>query len=284
MTVTATTAGPHANVSGFISSTQSGINTTSTGYATASLTAILPPSIDKAFAANPILAGGISTLTFTITNPNQNDALTGVAFTDTFPVTPGAMIVANPTGATTTGCGAPTFAPAIGAGSISFSGGTVAGGSTCTVTVNVTAPTAGAYNNTSGTVSSTNGGTGNTASKTLAVTSPNPSISLLKQVSTSSTGPWTSFVGVATGGNLYYQFTIENTGDVVLSPVSVTDPLVSTAGCTWPASLPVAVPANNNHIATCVVGPVTAIAGLQPNTATAYGTYGGTTVTKHVDG
>ena len=36
-------------------------------------------------------------------------------------------------------------------------------GGTCVVTVNVTASTAGTYNNTSGAVSSTEGGTGNTS-------------------------------------------------------------------------------------------------------------------------
>ena len=113
----------------------------------------------------------------------------------------------------------------------------------------------------------------------LTVNAPSPAVALLKQVSTSATGPWTSFVAVAAGSNVYYQFTIENAGDVALSPVSVTDPVVSTASCTWPASLPVAVAGNNNHIATCVVGPVVAASGSHVNTATASGTYSGTAYT-----
>ncbi len=286
--VTATTAGPHSNVSGFISSTQTGTNNTSTGYGTASLTAILPPSIDKAFAANPILTGGTSTLTFTITNPNQNDALTGVAFTDTFPTSPGAMVVASPLTTSNT-CGGSLLDNSGGVlaaadPGIRLTGGTLAGGSTCTVSVNVTAPTAGTYNNTSGSVSSTNGGTGNTASDSLTVNAPVPGISFLKQVSTSATGPWTSFVAVPVGGSVYYKFTIENTGDVALSPISASDPtLASTAvdpaTCSWTDPLPAPVAGNNNHITTCIKGPVTAVSGSHPNTATGSGSYLGTPYT-----
>ena len=151
----------------------------------------------------------------------------------------------------------------------------MAAGGSCTVTVNVTAPTANTYTNTSNAITSTNGGTGNTASDTLAVESPNPSIALLKQISTNIGGPWTSYVTVEEGTNVFYQFTVENTGDVPLSPVSVNDPSVSTSGCTWPASLPVAVSGNDNHIATCVVGPIAASSGSHINTATASGTFGG---------
>jgi LPXTG-site transpeptidase (sortase) family protein len=282
VTVTATASGIYDNVSGFVFSTEGGTNTGTSGIATASLTVLKPPAISKLFAPNPILAGGTSTLTFTITNSNLNNAISSVQFSDTFPVSPAQMRVAATPNATTNGCGSPTFVPAASATSISFTNGTIAVGGTCTVTVNVTAPSAGSYLNTSGSVQATISGTtttGNTASDTLTVNAPSPAIALLKQVSTSATGPWTSFVAVTAGTNVYYQFTIENAGDVALSPVSVTDPQVSTATCSWPASLPVAVAGNNNHIATCVVGPVTSVAGSHPNTATASGTYSGSVYT-----
>jgi hypothetical protein len=128
-------------------------------------------------------------------------------------------------------------------------------------------------------VSSTNGGTGNTATDTLIVESPNPSLALLKQISTSATGPWTSYLTVTSNTNVYYRFTVENTGDVELNPISVTDPTVSAAGCAWPTSLPVAVSGNDSHIATCVVGPITTTSGNHINTATASGTYSGTPYT-----
>ena len=282
VSLTAATAGPHDNVSGFVSSTESGANTGPTGIASDSLTAVLPPAIAKNFSPDPILAGGTSTLTFILTNPNPNDALSGVAFSDIFPVAPGAMVVASPTGASTTGCGVSTYAPVIGAGSISFSSGTIAGGGACTVTVNVTVPSNGTYSNTSGNVSHViNAATvnGNTATDTLTANPPNPAIGMLKQVGATGSGPWQSFLPVATAGDVYYRFTIENIGDVPLSPVGVSDPDVDTSGCSWPATLPVASPLNDDHIATCGVGPITAVSGSHPNTATASGTYSSTVYT-----
>ncbi len=105
-----------------------------------------------------------------------------------------------------------------------------------------------------------------------------PAISRLKQVSTDSGGPWTTFVAVLEGADVYYQFTMENTGDVDLSPVDLTDPDVDTTSCSWPATLPAPDASDDDHIATCVVGPITAVAGLNENTATATGTYSGTDV------
>ncbi len=145
--VKANAAGVRANVSEVITSPESGANTTSAGYAAANLTAIVPPVIDKGFAPDPIVTGGISTLTFTITNPNQNDALSGVTFTDVFPVAPGAMTVAAPLTTTNT-CGGSLLDSGGGALAasdvgIQLAGGTIAGGGSCTVSVNVTATTTG---------------------------------------------------------------------------------------------------------------------------------------------
>jgi hypothetical protein len=68
------------------------------------------------------------------------------------------------------GCGAGfTFSPVAGATSVSLSGATVASTATCQVSVDIVAPTAGTYNNTSGAVSSTNAGTGGVATAALRV-------------------------------------------------------------------------------------------------------------------
>lgn len=281
--VRATTAGPHPNVSGFISAKESGVNDTPTGVATATLTAVFPPTITKVFGTDPMLAGGISKLTFSITNPNPNKVLSGVAFADTFPLAPGAMVVAPTPNAATSGCGAPTFAPVAGAGSLAFSNGTIVGGGTCEVTVDITAPTTGTYVNTSGAVTHLINGVPvgtNTAGDSLVVNPASPAISLLKQVATSVTGPWSQYAAIAAGANVYYKFTVQNDGDVILAPVTVSDPdpAVSPllAACPWTLSpLPVAVAANDNHIKTCVVGPILA-AGTKLNTATATGTYSAT--------
>jgi uncharacterized repeat protein (TIGR01451 family) len=273
------TPGAFQNVSGRITSTQSGPNNTSTGQAIANLTVVAPPSISKAFGAATIQQNGSTSLSFTITNPNVGTTLTGVGVTDNLPA---GLVVATPNGLSGT-CGGSTPSAVAGSSVVSVSGATLAALASCTFSVNVTGTTAGTKVNTTGAVTSS-AGNGNTATATVVVEPPHPSISLLKQVSTSATGPWTTFLAVTLPASVYYQFTIENTGDVPLSPVSVSDPQVDTSFCTWPATLPVATalpPGNTNHIATCVVGPVTAVAGLKVNTATASGTYAptGTTVT-----
>src|SRR6185369_2168323 len=195
------------------------------------LNVISPPSIAKAFSPNPIAVGGVSTLTFTITNSNAGTALTGVAFTDSFPA--GLQVAVTPN-ATTTGCGSPTFAPAAGNTSLSFSGGTIAASGTCTVTVAVTATTSGAKANTTGSVTSTNGGTGNTGSDTLNVISP-PSIA-----KAFSPNP------IAVGGVSTLTFTITNpNAGTALTGVAFTDsfpaglqvdatPNATTTGCGAP--------------------------------------------------
>jgi len=277
--VTATTAGPHSNVSGFLSTIESG--TTTDSVAAATLTAVLPPVIAKHFNPTPILAGGTSTLAFTITNPNQDDPVNAVSFSDTLPVAPASMVVATVPNAATSGCGSPTWVPVAGAGSVSFSGGTIGSGGTCIVTVDVTAPALGTYNNTSGNVSHIiNAQTvnGNAAAGSLVVNAASPSIGLLKEVGLSGTGPWTSFLPVS-GGQVFYRFTVENTGDVPLSPVSITDDTLDVSTCNAAfasITLPVAVAANNNHIVTCIVGPVAVVSGSHSNTAFATGTFSGT--------
>lgn len=272
--------GPHANVTSFISATQSGANTGATGSAAANLIAVLPPSIDKLFAPNPILTGGKSTLTFTLINPNPDNALSGITFTDTFPTSPAAMVVATSL-VTSNTCGGSLLdngggVLASGDPGIRLTGGTIAAGGSCTVSVEITAPTAGSYANTSGTVSHTLNGTwnGNTATDTLTVNTASPGIALVKEVGASATGPWYSFLATSPGATIYYHYTVENYGDVALSSVGVTDNdvLVSTAACSW-ASVPAPVSGNNNHIVECTSTGFAAQTGAWSYVATVTGTY-----------
>jgi uncharacterized repeat protein (TIGR01451 family) len=162
LNVTGTTAGVKNNVSGNVSSTQGGTGNT----ASASIT-VGAPSIAKAFGAASIPVGGTTSLTFSITNPNATTALSGVAFTDTLPA---GLVVATPNALSNT-CGGTATATA-GSSSVSLSGGTLPARASCTFALNVTGTTAGVKNNVSGNVSSTEGGTGNTASATLTVVAP----------------------------------------------------------------------------------------------------------------
>ena len=190
---------------------------------------IAPPSIAKAFVPTTIVVNGTSTLTLTITNPAANTvALTGVAFTDTFPA---GVKVDTPNGLSNT-CGGTATATA-GSGSASLTGGTVATGSTCTVVVKVTSTTAGTKVNTTNAVSSTNGGTGNTATDTLTV-NPAPVLAVVKghtgTFSQGGTGTWTVDVSNTA------------TGSTTTSGLSVTDTfasgftLASSSGTNWSCS------------------------------------------------
>ncbi|MGR0482687.1 MAG: DUF7933 domain-containing protein [Candidatus Electronema sp. V4] len=304
--VTGTAAGAYQNVSGFISSSNGGTNTGATGTASASLTIIAPPSIDKLFSPDSIVPGGTSNLLLTISNPNQNDQLTGVTVTDPFPL---GMTVASPLATSLSGCGSGSLQDngggvlEVGDAGIKLTGATIAGGSTCTVTVKVTASGIGSYVNEVGSASSANGGTGKAAEPaTLTVKAPSPSIALLKQVASSPAGPWSSNLSTPISGHVYYRFYIENTGDVPLNPATVSDPSTVVgpllAGCKWyhdtygaapdylytgiaeitaPFLLPVAAPGVDPS-AYCIVDPIPggALAGSNDNTATATGTYGGT--------
>jgi len=103
-----------------------------------------------------------TSLTFTITNPAANTAaLTGVAFSDTLPL---GLTVANASAAV---CGGTltTTAPT----GIVMSGATIAINSLCQFSISVAGTVAGNFINTTGPVSSTNGGTGNSATANLIV-------------------------------------------------------------------------------------------------------------------
>jgi hypothetical protein len=106
------------------------------------LTVTMPaPTFTMDFSPNPRtgLAGavGTATLTFTITN-NATIPLTGVAFNHTFPSGgAGVMRVSGGGAAFTASCGGATLTAPNTATTIRFTGGSVAPGQTCTVTIPV---------------------------------------------------------------------------------------------------------------------------------------------------
>ena len=112
------------------------------------------PSLDMAFASDAVAAGSPSTLTFTITNTSELAAKSDWSFTDALPA---GMVVA-PTPAVGGSClnstgTAFTVQAAAGASAITATGGDLAAGTTsCTVTVDVVAATAGSYTNTAANV------------------------------------------------------------------------------------------------------------------------------------
>jgi LPXTG-site transpeptidase (sortase) family protein len=257
-------AGVYVNTTSTVSSTNGGIGNT----ATDTLTVIAAPQISKVFSPDAITATGISTLTFTITNPNPvtNPVdLTGVAFTDDLPT---GVVVASDPNITIAGCGvSPVFAPAASDTSISLSGATVAVGTNCVISVDVTADNGGTYVNTTDAVTSTNGGTGNTATDTLIVSGPG--LSLVKSHLTASYS--------AAGDIITYSYLLTNTGDVTITaPITITDDHFATSFTCLAADLHAGASASCTADYSAVAGDVTARAVT--NTAYATGDAGGVTV------
>ena len=203
--VKATTGGTYNNVSGAVSSTEGGSGST----ASASLTVYSGPTLAKAFASSTVPLNTSVTLTFTVTNPNGT-ALSGVAFSDTLPAN---MVVASTPNASTT-CGG-TLTATAGSGAISLAGGGVAGSSTCTASVDVKVTAAGSYTNTTGTLSSTEGGTGNTASASIT----GIAAATLAKAFATSTAP--------VGNSVQMTLTITNPNSVALNGLAVSDSMPS---------------------------------------------------------
>jgi fimbrial isopeptide formation D2 family protein len=162
VTVTGATAGVKNNTTGPISSNETGVGTTSN---TATVTVLAPPTITKAFGASSITIGGTTSLDLTLTNPNATVALTGLAFTDTLPA---GLTAAN---GTTAPCGGNLLIT--GGDVLTFTGGTLAGGASCTIPVTVTGASAGTQNNTTSAVTasgpiSLRGTPSNTATVTIS--------------------------------------------------------------------------------------------------------------------
>lgn len=278
---------------------------------------IKAPLILKHFAPNPVLVNGTSKLTFTISNPNLDADLTATSFTDDFTaavVTPaGGSLKVAATPAVTSDCGGtvsnlsgvtPLSADSTG---IKLTGATVPKGGTCTVTVNVTATANGTYLNTA-TVFDTNAGASyiNSASDTLTVQAPQPAIAIFKEVATATSAPapdssqWRSEVVVKKDDNIYYQFTVQNDGDVQLKDVQAVDAafpnLATCNGTGWKYGDGVTtVPLDGSNkftlevasnsdpfykdFATCIIGASPVIPALNDvvsNTATVSATYNST--------
>lgn len=164
VSVSSAVAGIYDNTTGPVSATETGAGTTSN---TATLVVATPPAVTKAFGAASIPLNGTTSLGFTINNPNSSTALTGVGFTDTLPA---GLVVATPNGLTGS-CGGGAIAAVSGSTSASLTGATVAASGTCTFSINVQGTSSGVKNN-NVTVSSTEGGTGNTSTASLTVATP----------------------------------------------------------------------------------------------------------------
>jgi uncharacterized repeat protein (TIGR01451 family) len=231
LNVTGVQAGVQNNTTGPISANESGPGVASN---TATITVIGPPSIAKAFGAASINLNAQTTLSFTITNPNATVALTGVGFGDTLPA---GLAVANPNGLTgSCGAGTITTGTVSGFSVVNLSGGTIAAGGSCTFSVNVVGTSGGHKTNTTGTVTSSNAGSGNQATATIDVEAPDPTIT--KTHSGTFTRGQNGAQWTITVTNVGFGPTV-GTVSVVDTLPNVTNPPVATAisGTGWSCTL-----------------------------------------------
>ena len=268
-------SGIYKNISDPIISQYIGPNTSNDGYGVAALNVIEPLVISKTFGKETIFTGDSTSLTFAITNPNPFP-VSGIAFSDLLPS--GLDLASSPT-PPASACGgsvAYTYNTPSPQDLIALSGGTLNGGDSCTFSVNVTGTTATAYTNTTFPVQFTynsNVYTGNSASANILVKAINPSISLLKQVGPSASGPWSNFLTLTTPPalpqNVYFNFTVENTGDTALTNVRIKDldfPTLDLSNCDYVLAGGLALYEANS----CVSGPVSVKdPGAYSNTANA---------------
>ena len=196
------------------------------------------------------------TVVFNVTLSNwSSGALGGVAFTDNLPLVGShQMVVASPGATLGTGCSGGSFSGAAGSAVVTWTGGTVAGGSganagTCTISIPATLP-AGAP---SGTVFSNaipagsitgNGGVSNTNAVAVNVATVS-AVSVAKAFSPAS---------VAQGQSSTLTVTLSNATATPVTGAALTDTLPTSPG-------PVVVAATPSVSTTCTGGSVTAVPG-----------------------
>ena len=229
--VTTNTYGPSVNTTSQVSSSSGGNG----AAATATLqVAMLAPTISLSFANPSIALNTTTSMTLTISNPAGNPGnLTGVSVSDTLPA---GLVVATPPN-----LGGPcngTVTATAGASSVSVSGASIIPGGTCKLIVDVQGTTVGTKNNTTGTVASTEGGSGGTANASLTVALA-PSLSMSFTPSS-----------IASGGTSTLNYTVQNTNAVSLTGIAFTD--------TLPAGMTIAA---SGLTGSCGGGTITAVDG-----------------------
>jgi len=134
-----------------------------------------PPTAAKGFIPVSITAGGVSTLTIVLSNPNLVAATLTAALTDSLPA--GVVVAATPNASTT--CGVGVVTALAGGATVTLTGGAIPAGiigtpGTCTVTVSVTSHVGGSYVNTlsAGALQTSNGNNAAAALATLTAVPP----------------------------------------------------------------------------------------------------------------
>ncbi len=229
--------------------TAAGGNNLST--ATANLTPTNSLTLSKAFSVSPVPIGGVTRLTITVNRIANAPLFTSLALTDTLPG--GFLVATTPNVAAT--CGGVVTATA-GSATIALAGGTlgtvVTAASSCTIAVNVVAPsTLGSYTNTIAAGAATANSAGGTISNGAAASATIMVIDGLRL------NKLFSPTNIAPNGTSRLTIFITNTavGSVALTGVSLTD--------TLPLGLVLKSPPSatlTSTVGTCT-GTISAVAG-----------------------
>ena len=186
-----------------------------------------PPGFSATFTPDSIATGGVSTLVYTIDNSGSASPASALDFTLNLPAGVTPVTPYNVSSTCMGGVLTTTFT------SFRYSGGQVLPRATCTVSVDVTASTAGSFNAVTGNLTSSLGNSG-TASDRLSVTARTVTLS----VSTTSasegdgsvvlTATQSSPAAQATTVNLAYSGTATGSGVDYTGPASITIPANAT--------------------------------------------------------
>jgi len=165
-----------------------------------------PPTISKAFSVATVGLNNSVTLTFTIANPNPATDLNEVGFSDDMPA---GLLIANPD---SLGGTCDTSLVTLTPTNFSLIGAVLLANSSCTLSIDLLATAAGDQVNTTGNITSLEGGTGGTATATVAVVVPDLTITK------THTG---NFVRPQTGAT--YTITVSNSGGADASALIMVD-------------------------------------------------------------
>lgn len=196
----------------------------------------------KRFSPTNIEPGTNTTMTITVTAPGDTD-LTDFNLTDNLPAN---VYISAAPNATQSNCGAGSITAVEGASVFSFSGGTIAAGTTCTLTVRVTSSEYGPHTNTIHPADITNAENRNIAEDVEAAFTVRD-ISVEKHYDNSLVGA---------DGVTRLNITLTNNYSIPITDVAFSD----TLGGTLTDGIVIADPANLTN--TCN-GSVTAVAGTQ---------------------
>jgi mucin-19 len=211
--------------------------------ASATLAVLGPPVVSTSFTSGTMTVAGTSTLTVQISNNNQAD-ITGAAFTDYFPTTPGNLVAAgtpsyrcvNASGTDVTPTGSVSTP---NNNSLQLTGGTIPAGGSCSVKVDVTAPAAGSYLNSTGAVTTGNAGSAAAASATVvAILLPAPTTTASFAVPTAGAGMPTALTIAVTN----------TSSSSALSNVAFSDTLPTTPGQMLAVSAPTLTNCGSNAL------------------------------------